>query len=230
MLSAGISAPVDFSAFLTYRVCPRRYYYEHVLDLHPAAGMHPASAIEAAAMRDLFVQHREDPNVPSAEVANVLANLSSDFAGALPTLRAYADKLLASGRGWLGGQRAAMAQSFDVSCDGLPLQVRAHRISGSGRNLTVEFVRSRPAGKLNRQREALRWMLKHLAAAHPGYSFKCNIFVLSTGNVETIFADRQNFSNKRLEEAVNGIRAGDVTARPNQWECPKCRHFMYCPA
>ncbi|HJW55117.1 MAG TPA: UvrD-helicase domain-containing protein [Burkholderiaceae bacterium] len=230
MLLDGITAPVNFLALLAYRVCPRRYYYEHVLDLHPTAGMHPASAIEAAAVRDLFMQHGADANVPSAEVAGVLANLSSDFAGALPTLRVYADKLLASGRGWLGAQRAAMPQPFDVSCDGLPLQVQAHRISGSGKNLTIEFVRSRPAGKLNRQREALRWMLKHLTAAHPGYSFKCSIFVLSTGDVETVFADRQSFSNKRLEEVVNGIRSGDVTARPNQWECPKCRHFMYCPA
>ncbi len=227
------SSPVGqiaFSDFLTYRVCPRRYYYEAELGLNPATGMHPAAAIEAAVMRDLFVPYGVDATTPSIEVDRVLSNLGSEFIEALPHLRVYADKLLASGRRWLGGQRAAMAQPFDVTCDGFALRLSPHRISGSDKVLAIEFVRTRPAGKLGRQKSSLKWMLKHLMAAHKGYSFSCRIFILSTGEAETIYPDSPHFANNHVAAAVHGILDGDVAAKPNQWECPKCRHFLYCPA
>jgi hypothetical protein len=222
--------PIAFSGFLTYRVCPRRYYYEEELGLNPATGMHPAAAIEAAAMRDLFVPYGDDAAASSEEVERVLSNLGGDFKDALPHLRAYADRLLASGRRWLGCQRAVMAQPFDVNCDGLTLRLSPHRISGSDKVLAIEFVRTRPAGKVRRQQSSLKWMLKHLMAAHKGYSFSCRIFVLSTGETETVYSDSPHFVNNHVATAVHGILAGDVAAKPSPWECPKCRHFLYCPA
>lgn len=228
-VSGTIAAPVDFSAFLSYRVCPRRYYYDYVLNLSPASGMPPAVAIEAAVMRELFVRYGETPGASPGEVDRVLSNLGADYLDAVPYLRAYANQLLTTGRDWLGVQRAAIAKPFDVTCAGLPLRVSPHRITRSGNVRTIEFVRTRPAGKLGRQKAALRWMLKHLAAAYPKYSFTGSIFVLSTGKTDTFYPDGRNFTNQWVVTAANGLMAGDVTAAPNQWECPKCRHFLYCP-
>jgi superfamily I DNA/RNA helicase/Zn-dependent peptidase ImmA (M78 family) len=228
--SDTITAPVDFSAFLSYRVCPRRYYYDYVLNLSPASGMPPAVAIEGAVMRELFVSHGETPGESPGEVDRVLSSLRADYADAVPYLQAYANQLLVTGRHWLGAQRAAIAKPFDVTCAGLPLRISPHRITRNDNVRTIEFVRTRPAGKLGRQRATLRWMLKHLASTYRQYSFTASIFVLSTGVTDTFYPDGRSFTNHRVAAAANGLMAGDVTAAPNQWECPKCRHFLYCPA
>lgn len=220
----------DFADFLTYRVCPRRYYYDVVKGLSPSAGLHPAAAIEGAVMRELFVPHGEDPSTKADDVDKVLASLGHAFKDSVPHLRAYADSLLAEGRRWLGTHRAAMATPFQVTCAGLPLEVRAHRILKNNNVYTIEFVRTKPPGMLRRQSSTVRWMLKHLAQANPKYSFMGSIHVLSTGEPESLWPDGRSFNNKFATVAAEGLLHGNFEARPNQWECPKCRHFLHCPA
>ncbi len=220
----------DFSDFLTYRVCPRRYYYDVVKGLGPSAGLHPAVAIEGAVMRELFVPHGEDPSAKADDVDKVLASLGPAFRDSVPHLRAYADALLAEGRKCLGVPRAAMAKPFQVTCAGLPIEVRAHRIQGDGNVRKIEFVRTRPPGKLGRQSTSVRWMLKYLAEAHPKYCFSGSVHVLSTGATDSLWPDSRSFNNKFATAAAEGLLDGNFEARPNQWECPKCRHFLHCPA
>jgi len=227
---AAPSSPVDFFAFLSYRVCPRRYYYESILNLGPASGMSPAVAVEAAVMRELFAPYGEAPAPTPGEVDRVLSTLPGELRDAAPHLREYANQLLGAGRSWLEAPRAAMAKPFEMTCEGLQLLVSPHRIRQSGDVVTIEFVRTRPARKLGRQKETIRWMLKHLSAAHPKLSFEGSIFVLSTGDTDNFIPDGRSFSNRRVSSAVKGLNAGNVAAVPNQRECPKCRHFLYCPA
>lgn len=220
----------DFPDLLSYMVCPRRYYYDVVKNLTPAAGLHPAALIEGAVMRELFVPYGADPSAPANDVDVVLASLGSAFKDSLPHLRAYADSLLAAGRQLLRVPRAAMAKPFHVVCDGLPINVMAHRISSSGNAYTISFVRTKPAGRLARQRSAIQWMLKHLATAHPSYSVSGRLHVLSTGEVEHLRPDSRTYISKFPTLAAAGLLAGDFEARANQYECPKCRHFLHCPA
>lgn len=220
----------DFPGLLTYMVCPRRFYYDVVKILKPAAGLHPAALIEGAVMRELFVPYGADPSVLANDVDVVLASLGSAFKDSLPHLRNYADSLLTAGRVLLRAPRAAMAKPFQVICDGLPINVMAHNISSSGNAYTISFVRTKPAGPLARQRSAIRWMLKHLSAAHPNYSVTGRLHVLSTGEVETLWPDSATYKSKWPTLAAEGLLAGNFEARANQYECPKCRHFLHCPA
>lgn len=220
----------DFSDFLTYRVCPRRYYYDVVKGLVPSAGLHPAAAIEGAVMRELFVPHGQDPSTRADDVDKVLASLGLAFRDSLPHLRAYADSLLGEGRRWLGAPRAAMATPFQITCAGLPLEVRAHRIERSGDVRKIEFVRTKPPGKLGRQYSSVRWMLRYLADSYPKGSFTATVHVLSTGKQETLWPNGRSYVDKFAMTAAEGLLNGNFEARPNQWECPKCRHFLHCPA
>jgi hypothetical protein len=229
--SSGLQTDAcDFPGFLTYMVCPRRYYYDVIKNLKPAAGLHPAALIEGAVMRELFVPHGANPSAPANDVDVVLASLGSAFKDSLPHLRSYADNLLAAGRALLRAQRAPMAKPFQVVCGGLPINVMAHRISSSGNSYTISFVRTKPAGLLARQRSAIQWMLKHLAAAHPSYSVSGRLHVLSTGEVEYLRPDSRTYNSKFPTLAAAGLLAGNFEARTNQYECPKCRHFLHCPA
>lgn len=223
-------AHYDLAGFLAYRVCPRRYYYDFVKELSPSAGLHPAALIEGAVMRELFTAHGEEPGAPPGEVERTLTSLGPGFTEALPHLRAYADQLLGAGRKWLGVPRAAMAKPFDVTCAGLPLRVRPHRISQSGSVVTIEFVRAKPSGKLARQQKVLRWVLKHLAENHRRYSFTGSIYVLSTGAADSVVPYGGLPANFFLVPIAKALMEGKFNAQPNPWECPKCRHFMHCPA
>jgi len=220
----------DLAGFIAYRVCPRRYYYDFVKELGPSAGLHPAALIEGAVMRELFSAYGEAPGEPPGEVERTLASLGPGFTDALPHLRAYADQLLGAGRKWLEAPRAAMAKPFDVTCAGLPLHVRPHRISQSGSVVTIEFVRAKPSGKLARQHKVLRWVLKYLAENHPRYSFTGSIYVLSTEAADSVAPYGRLHTNFFLVPIAKALMEGNFNAQPNPWECPKCRHFMHCPA
>ncbi len=220
----------EFPGFMTYMICPRRYYYDFVKNLKPASGLHPAALIEGAVMRELFVPYGADPSVAANDIERTLALLRHAYRDSLPHLRAYADGLLSAGRSLIHAQRATMAKPFQVTCAGLPINVTAHRISSSGDIYTIHFVRTKPSGKLGRQRSAIRWMLKYLAAANTSLSFSARIHVLSTGEEETLLPDSRRFDNKFAMAAAEGLLAGNFEAKPNSWECPKCRHFLHCPA
>lgn len=223
-------ATYELSGFLTYRVCPRRYYYDFVKGLSPAAGLHPAALIEGAVMRELFAPYGQEPGTPPPEVDLVLASLGPAFKDSLPHLRAYADQLLATGRNWLGAQRAAMAKPFDITCAGLPLHVSPHRITKSGSVVTIEFVRIKRSGKLSRQHKTLKWVLKYLAEAYPKLSFQGRIFGLSAGTEESVSPYGRLPDDFFLVPIAKALMNGNFEAKPNPWECPKCRHFMHCPA
>lgn len=216
---------------LTYRVCPRRYYYDYVKGLTPAAGLHPAALIEGAVMRDLFVPYGQDVSLQPKEVEAVLASLGPAYIDSTRHLRAYADQLLKAGRDWLGQPRAAMGKPQVVSCAGLPLEVVPHRVTKSddGSVITLEFVRVKPPGKLARQHKALKWVLRYLAQQYPKHSFTGSIFVLGTAQAESVSPNTW-LRNDFFEGIAKRLIAGDFDAKPSVWECPKCRHFMHCAA
>ncbi|MFM0298246.1 MULTISPECIES: UvrD-helicase domain-containing protein [Paraburkholderia] len=228
--TATSPATYDLAGFLSYRVCPRRYYYDYVKELRPAAGLHPAALVEGAVMRELFAAYGEVPGEPPGEVDRALASLGPGFNDALPHLKAYADQLLEAGRNWLGASRVAMAKPFDIICAGLPLHVRPHRITKSGSVITIEFVRTRPSGKRARQHKVLKWVLKYLAEKYPSYSFRGSIFALSAAAAESVAPYGRLPGEFFLVPIAKGLMSGNFEAQPNPWECPKCRHFMHCPA
>lgn len=220
------------AGFLTYRICPRRYFYDFVKGLTPAAGSHPAELIEGAVMRELFVPYDHPVGTPPREVDAVLVSLGPAYADSIIHLRAYADQLLKTGRDWVGQPRAAMAKPQVVTCAGLPLEIAPHRVtkSSDGSVITLEFVRVKPSGRLARQHKALKWVLKYLAEKYPKYSFTGSIFVLSTGQAESVSAYGRLPDDFFLVPIAQRLMAGDFEVKPSGWECSKCRHFMHCPA
>ena len=231
--SAAVTlASFELSGFLSYRVCPRRYYYDFIKELSPAAGLHPTALVESAVMRELFVSYGQEPGEPPAEVEKVLASLGHDFNDSVPHLRAYADQLRGFGRKWLGTKRAAMGKPFDIKCAGVPLHLTPHRTTKSQSGLVVklEFVRIKPSGKWSRQHKVLKWVLKYLAEAYPRHSFQGSIFDLSTGTEESVSPYGRLPDDFFLVSIARALAAGKFEAKPSSWECPKCRHFLYCPA
>lgn len=218
----------DLAGFLSYRVCPRRYYYEYIKKLNPSAGLHPAALVEGAVMRELFSANN-DMDKYTDEVERTLASLSPDFKHALPYLKDYAYQLLTNGRTWIGAEHAMMANSFSLDCSGLTLNVQPHRVSTNGNTHKIEFVRTRTSGKQARQHKILKWVLKYLTEKYPNHSFDGSIFVLSTGDTESVTPYGCLPDDFFLKNIANNLMSGHFDAQPSSWNCPRCRHFMYCP-
>ncbi len=229
--NAPTSLPaVTLNGFLAYRICPRRYYYDFVKELTPAAGLHPAALVESAVFRELFAEHGVDPGDPPGEVARSLKGLGAEYRDSIPHLQAYANQLLAAGRQWLSADRGAMAKPFEVVCEGLPIRVQAHRIDKSGNVVTLHFVRISAPGRNARQQKVLRWILKYLTEKYPDRSFNAQVHVLSTGQSETVRPYWNLPKDFFLNVIAASLQSGNLAAKPNGWDCPNCRHFLYCPA
>ncbi|MBW8368753.1 MAG: UvrD-helicase domain-containing protein [Arenimonas sp.] len=224
------SLPVELKEFVTYRTCPRRYYYDVMKRLSPAAGLHPAARIEAAVLRELFVPAGENASTPANDVAVELAMLPEEYEPARPQLLAYAQQLLDAGRVWSGAPRAAMATPIDVVCDGLPIRVVPHRVTRQGNQITLNFVRVQPSSPIAKQHKAIRWVLKHLNEAHAPMRFQAVLHVLSTGQRETVMPYGYLVPDFNLTRFAHALSGGQFAAAPSSWVCPGCRHFLYCPA
>lgn len=227
--SVALSQTVELAGLLAYRVCPRRYYYDFVKELTPSAGLHPAALIEGAVMAELFAPYGTEPGQSPGEVGHVLGSLGAAYRESLPHLKAYADLLLANGRAWLHADRVSMAKPIDVNCSGLPLRVSAHRLSNSNSVVKLSFVRFKPFGPYTRQQKVLRWVLMQLSKTHSKYSFIAEVLILSTGKAESI-SPYTYLRNDFMAPSVKALLANDFTPRTGSWECPRCRHFLHCPA
>ncbi|KRG70548.1 UvrD-helicase domain-containing protein [Pseudoxanthomonas dokdonensis] len=221
--------PVDLREFVTYRTCPRRYYYDVMRQLSPAAGLHPAARIEAAVMRELFAPAGGDVSAPANDVAVELAMLAEEYEPARLHLSAYAMQLLDAGRAWSGVSRAAMASPIDVVCDGLPVRVIAHRVTRQDNVVTLHFVRAQPSSPYAKQHKILRWVLKCLNQQYRQYRFQGSLYVLSSRVSEHVYP-YQDRGFDHLVEMGRELMEGRFPAKPNSWACAGCRHFLYCPA
>lgn len=224
------TGPIELSGFIAYRHCPRRYYFDFIKGLSPSAGLHPAALIEQAVMDELFAPYGADPSVPSVAVSKALTSMAMTYKDAMPHLKLYAEHLLANGRKWLAADRIAMAKPVDVTCAGLPMRVSAHRIIRNGSAVTIQFVRTKPSGRWTRQQKVIRWVLKYFTEAYPKNTFVGQIYILSTGSVESVSPYGRSFEDSFLGPMAKKIQSGDFTPKLSSWECPRCRHFLHCPA
>lgn len=222
---------VELEKFVSYVVCPRKYYYDHERDLTPSSGLPSSVLVESAVMEELFAPH-ETSESSLQKAPKVLEQLfiflSETDASAMPYLKKYADKLLENGRQWLGADRVVLPSTVDVDCAGLPVRLTPHNLLIAGSTITFRFFRARPFGKGTRQEKVLRWTLKLLAEKYPAKSIIFEVCILSTGSTITIVPYKKP-PEMLLQKALN-LLSGDYSPQNGAWDCSKCRHFMYCPA
>lgn len=222
---------IELEKFISYVVCPRRYYYDYECGLTPSSGLPNSVLVESAVMKDLFAPKgtsESDLQKPPKAVERLFAALVESDSSTLPHLRAYATKLLANGRQWLGAEISALPGTVDVDCAGLHVRLTPHHIFKSGSIITFRFFRARPFGKGTRQEKVLRWTLKQLAEMHPGKSIIFEVCILSTGATQSI-APYKRAPDMLLQKASN-LLARDFSPQEGAWDCAKCRHYVYCPA
>lgn len=230
--TSGVIESVELTQFVSYLGCPQRYFYEHVLELSPSSGLPPSVLVESAVMEEIFAAQ----GALAEELANspgVLDRVLDDFAEtepqALPYLKAYAEMLMKNGRALLGRPRVTLPETVNLNCNGLTVTLAPHQMLRNGRVRTLRFFRARPVSDSSRQAKALRWMVRALGDLHRDLSFEIQVAILSTGQIVSISPYNWRIPDFLTEGAEN-IRAGTFTPNLGSRNCPRCRHFPYCPA
>jgi superfamily I DNA/RNA helicase len=222
---------VDIEKFISYVVCPRRYYYEQEQGLTPSSGLPNSILVEVAVMEELFTPKGSSVAAlkePSEALVRLFTSFDETDSHTVPYLQGYADKLLANGRRWLEANRAVLPDVINVDCGGLPIRLTPHQFINSGSTYTFRFFRSRPFGKGTRQEKVLRWTLKQLANKYPGKSIVFEVCILSTGITNTIKPYIR--PPEMLQQKVSNFLSRDFSPQEGGWDCARCRHFVYCPA
>jgi superfamily I DNA/RNA helicase/Zn-dependent peptidase ImmA (M78 family) len=228
---APVPKAVNIDQFVSYIVCPRKYYYEYVRQLSPSSGLPFSVQVESAVMAELFAPHgstQEQLTKSPGVLEHVLAQIAEANSAAEPYLRAYAERLLANGRRWLGCKRSALPTPGQILLTELPVSLNPHQVLQVGNVTTLRFFRVRPMGQWSRHKNVLRWVNTTLSAALPGSSFVFEICALSNGEVTRV----SPYTNvpSTMTGSARALQAGIFAPKTGTWDCPKCRHFLYCPA
>lgn len=228
---APVPKTVNVDQFVTYIVCPKKYFYEHIKQLSPSSGLPYSVQVESAVMAELFAPHgstQEQLASSPGALNHVLLQIAEANSAAGRHMCAYSEVLLTNGRRLLGLERSVLPTPGQILLNNLSVSLNPHQILQVGNVTKLRFFRARPMGQWSRHKNVLRWANTTLSAAFPGSSFVFEICVLSTGEVTPV----SPYFNvpSTMTGPAQSLQAGIFAPKSGTWDCPKCRHFLYCPA
>jgi hypothetical protein len=224
-------AEISDHHLLTYMVCARRYYYDHVLSLTPRRSLPPSAEIEHAVMSELSPRGSvEGAQSQPSWLKDLLAHIGKESPRARETLAKYAETLLVQGRKW-AGETDAPPDSLVVRAESTLVRFHPHQVLRNGDATTIRFFRARPLGDRSRQMWLLRWLAGVLARQdqRAGISTTIELGVLGDGELLPI---KPVWSVPTpLSRALGGLASGLMAANGDAArDCVRCRHFAYCPS
>lgn len=232
--SAGGALPgIELSdrQLLTYMVCPRRYYYDHVLGLTPRQSLPLSAEIENAIMSELSSPSSATSTAATLfESKGLLVRIEKEMPRAHEALAAYANRLLVQGRKWLGDVGAHRRDSFVVPAPFGHVRFQPHQVLKAGNTTTIRFFRVRSMGSRSRQMWLLRWLAGILVRQDQrvGTSTAVEFGVLSSGELASI---QPVWSLPfPVKSAFDRLKSGCMAANREARDCVRCQHFAYCPA
>jgi hypothetical protein len=227
----------------TYLTCPRKYYYEEVLQLTATREDTAYLQMHICVYRVLSWLVEEAGHGHEVASAEAAARLADAWGNGGPRehpyeslYRAAADDLIARAvrhaRGRVG--RSSQPDWVLTLPHGrvtlTPDRVELIEEDGAA-TVVVQRVRT---GRPTASEAAKRiYALYHAAAAaaHPGATPRVEIAYLATDVVEAVSSKPQTIALRvaQYDEAMAGILRGDFEASPDEYVCPRCAHYFVCP-
>lgn len=227
----------------TYLTCPRKYYYEEVLQL--TATREDTAYLEMhtcvyRVLRWLMEEAGRGHSVVAAEAAERLADAWRE-AGPRhhpyePLYRAAADDLIARAVQHAGRRHGRSAQpdwTITLPHGRVTLTPDHVEVIEEGGATTIVVQRVRTGRPSSSEAAKTIYALYHAAAAaeHPGATPRVEIAYLATEVIEAISAKPQTIAARvaQYDEAIAGILRRDFPASPDEYVCPRCAHYFVCP-
>lgn len=221
-------------AIETYLECPRRFYYDEVIDLGGSASSTPYLQFQSALHNTLA--WLRGAALTEERKASLPAQLASDWEKFGPRghafesiYRAAAEQMLATALTLMQGSNLPVELSIDNG--NVVVTSHADQISIEPDGIVIRRFK---AGKLAKgEKGKLRHALMQVATQkqHPRQNVHFEHVSLVSGERR-----RQKFTPRaladeiaKLKTAFQDIEAGHFEPQPDDFRCPRCPYFFICP-
>lgn len=236
--TTGQLGAVEADSLKSFEKCPRRFLYTHVLEL---SGRQRESPFLKAhdCVYDTLRAAKEYGGVP--DKSWLLAQLDESWKKRGPLEHPYQAEY----------RRIAeeTISNFHTACQGLDLQkvetlavdlngtvlVNPDQVALRADGATVlRRIRTGKAKDPKKEEDEWIYTLYHLSGAKRYGAGKYAVEVAHlTGGTRSPMAPsakKMTFRKEKVEETMQAIRAGCYPPNPDDFGCPRCPHFFYCPS
>ncbi len=216
-----------------YLDCPRRFYYDHVLELGGGDTPSPFLRFQSA-LHSSMAWLRETPAAEDRRIG-LAARFEEDW-GKLgpgdhpfePLYRRMAEAMIQTADSVMNGE-SLPAERQVVLPTGTVITCRADHVERTSKGIVVRRLK---AGRLAKAEEPKpRYLLLQVAIRtdHPNEDVHFEHVSLLTGERRMATEKKAGQKLKACEEAINAAGCGQFEPRPSQ-HCPSCPYFFICPA
>jgi len=227
----------------TYLTCPRKYYYEEVLQLTATREDTAYLQMHTCVHRVLRWVVEETGQGRAVAAADAAARLADAWRDGGPRehpyeaiYRAAADDLVARAVHHAARRRGRSSQpdwTLTLPHGRVTLTPDHVEVIEEGGATTVVVQRVRTGRPSSSEAAKTIYALYHAAAAveHPGATPRVEIAYLATEVIEAVSARPQTIAARvaQYDEAMAGILRGEFPASPDEYVCPRCAHYFVCP-
>jgi DNA helicase-2/ATP-dependent DNA helicase PcrA len=226
------------SRLRSYELCPRRFFYTHVLGLGSARKTTAFSRTHDCLYELIrwLAQARIEGTGGHAEAVREFDRLWREKGpinhGFAADYRRLANRLVDALVRAGAGQRFRRAEPLAIDFAGGRVVVEPNEIAELP-NGTVVLRRIRTGYRRDKEYDELEYTLYHLAGrAHYGASYSVEAFHLTDEVVEPVLITDAKIRNRKDKSAVMvaDIAAGQFPPDPDAVHCPRCPHFFVCDA
>jgi DNA helicase-2/ATP-dependent DNA helicase PcrA len=220
-----------------YVECPRKYYYEHVLNLDGGGRTTPYLDLNRS-VRATISWMQSTPSKADREAGRA-TQLETDWAARKlqghpmeAIYRAAAEKIVETASGLMDTGTLPLDLTVAVAVQGEEITVtcRADHIA----QLTdgIEVFRFKMTKLAKKESSKLRYIAVQAAIQqkYPGNKVEFHHISLLTGDRQDATAKKLKTDSAKLGEAILGVRAGNFDPERSDRECPRCPFFFVCPA
>lgn len=225
------------TALESYVECPRKYYYEHVLNLDGGGRFTPYLDLNRT-VRSTISWLQSTPSETDREAGRA-ARFEADWAARKlqghpmeSIYRAAAEKIVDSAFRLMdtGQLPLDLTVAVDVQGENITVTCKADHIAQL--SSAIEVYRFKMTKLAKKESPKLRYIAVQAAIhqKYPGRKVEFHHVSLLTGDRQDGTAKKLKNDSAKLGEAILGARAGNFDPDRSDRECPRCPFFFVCPA
>jgi len=219
----------------TYLDCPRRFYYDHVLNLGGTEDSSPYLKFQSALHASLAWLRATSS--PEERRMGVAARFEEDWARFGPQDHAYAPlyrtaakRMIENAVLVMDGDSLVAERSVTLPETGTVVNCRVDHIQLTRQGVVIQRLKTSRLAK--EETEKARYILWQVAAHrdHPGVVVRFEHVSLLTGDRRTATQDPGKLQKelRKIEAVVYAVTAGNFDPNPGD-RCPTCSYFFICP-